>query len=55
MSRIHVIQPKAASGRLLEIYDEIVEKRGKLAEVHKIHVLALGVEGTEEEIKGYNF
>jgi uncharacterized peroxidase-related enzyme len=39
MSRINVIQPKAASGRLQEIYDEIVEKRGKLAEVHKIQSL----------------
>ncbi len=39
MSRIQVIEPEDASGRLLKIYQEIIEKRGKLAEVHKIQSL----------------
>lgn len=39
MSRIKVIQPNEAIGRLKEIYEELVEKRGKLAEVHKIQSL----------------
>ncbi|PKP25966.1 MAG: peroxidase [Bacteroidetes bacterium HGW-Bacteroidetes-2] len=39
MSRIHVIQPKDAQGRLKEIYVEIEQKRGQLAEVHKIQSL----------------
>ena len=39
MHRIRVIEPEYATGRLKEIYDEIVEKRGKLADVHKIQSL----------------
>lgn len=36
---IRVIEPPEATGRLKEIYDETQRKRGKLAEVHKIHSL----------------
>lgn len=36
---IRVIEPEAAEGRLREIYDETVKKRGRLAAVHKIHSL----------------
>jgi len=39
MSRIKVIQESEATGRLKEIYDEIILKRGQLAEVHKIQSL----------------
>lgn len=39
MPRIEVIDYKNATGRLLDIYDEIIQKRGKLAEVHKIQSL----------------
>ncbi|MCF8389012.1 MAG: peroxidase-related enzyme [Bacteroidales bacterium] len=39
MARIKVIEHKEAGGRLLEIYDDIQKKRGKLAEVHKIQSL----------------
>ena len=39
MSRIQVIQPEDAEGRLKEIYTEIAQKRGQLAEVHKIQSL----------------
>ena len=39
MARISIIEPEAASGRLKEIYDDIIEKRGKLADVHKIQSL----------------
>lgn len=39
MSRIKIIEPEDATGRLLEIYDDIVKKRGKLADVHKIQSL----------------
>ncbi len=39
MPRIKVIEHKEAGGRLLEIYDDIQKKRGKLAEVHKIQSL----------------
>ena len=39
-SRIQVAMlPEEASGRLKEIYDDIIEKRGKLADVHKIQSL----------------
>lgn len=36
MSNIKVIQPEEATGRLKEIYAELIDKRGQLAEVHKI-------------------
>ncbi|MDF1559633.1 MAG: peroxidase-related enzyme [Bacteroidales bacterium] len=39
MARINVIEPVDATGRLREIYDDIIEKRGKLADVHKIQSL----------------
>ncbi|MDZ7742254.1 MAG: peroxidase-related enzyme [Bacteroidota bacterium] len=39
MARIKIIEHKEANGRLLEIYDDIVKKRGKLAEVHKMQSL----------------
>ena len=39
MSRIKVIQHEEATGRLKEIYDDLIKKRGKLAEVHKIQSL----------------
>ena len=39
MARIKVIQYEEASGRLKEIYDELVNKRGKLADVHTIQSL----------------
>ncbi|GET24365.1 peroxidase-related enzyme [Prolixibacter sp. NT017] len=39
MNRIRVIEPEEATGRLKEIYDDLVKKRGKLADVHKIQSL----------------
>ncbi len=39
MSRIKVIQQEEATGRLKEIYEELIQKRGLLAEVHKIQSL----------------
>lgn len=39
MAYINVIQHKEAEGELLEVYDKIIETRGKLAEVHKIQSL----------------
>lgn len=39
MSKIKVIQLEEATGRLKEIYDDLINKRGKLAEVHKIQSL----------------
>lgn len=39
MSKIKVIQPEEAEGRLLEIYTDLITKRGKIAEVHKIQSL----------------
>lgn len=39
MSRIKVISQNEATGRLKEIYDELIVKRGKLAEVHTIQSL----------------
>ena len=39
MAMIKVIQQSEADGRLKEIYKDIVRKRGKLAEVHKIQSL----------------
>ncbi len=38
-SRIRIIEPHEATGRLKEIYDDIIKKRGKLADVHKIQSL----------------
>lgn len=39
MGRIKVIQQEDATGRLKEIYTELIQKRGQLAEVHKIQSL----------------
>lgn len=39
MARILTIPHAEATGRLKEIYDELVQKRGKLAEVHQIQSL----------------
>lgn len=39
MPFIEVIQHKDATGRLREVFDDLVRKRGKLAEVHKIQSL----------------
>jgi len=39
MARIRVIEQDEASGRLLEIYNDLIKKRGKLANVHKIQSL----------------
>ncbi|MDN5205543.1 peroxidase-related enzyme [Fulvivirgaceae bacterium BMA10] len=39
MAYIKVVQHEEAEGRLKEIYDNLVETRGKLAEVHKIQSL----------------
>lgn len=39
MPRIKVIEFEDAEGRLLDIYSQLVLKRGKLAEVHKIQSL----------------
>ena len=39
MSRIKIVEPEKATGRLKDIYDGIVKKRGKLADVHKIQSL----------------
>ena len=39
MAFIKVIQPEEAEGRLKEIYADLTERRGKLAEVHKIQSL----------------
>ena len=39
MAKIKVIQPDEADGRLNEIYTDLIAKRGKLAEVHKIQSL----------------
>lgn len=39
MAHIQVIQHEEASGRLKDIYDNLIKTRGKLAEVHKIQSL----------------
>lgn len=39
MANISVIQFEEASGRLKEIYEDLIEKRGKLAAVHTIQSL----------------
>ncbi|MDZ7771747.1 MAG: peroxidase-related enzyme [Balneolaceae bacterium] len=39
MPYISIIEPEEAEGRLKEIYEELREKRGKLAHVHKIQSL----------------
>lgn len=39
MPYIEVIQPELAEGQLKGIYEDLIRKRGKLAEVHKIQSL----------------
>lgn len=39
MARIEVISYEQSEGRLKEIYNQIIQSRGKLAEVHKIQSL----------------
>jgi len=39
MAYINVIEPEDADGELKQIYNNLIEKRGKLAEVHKIQSL----------------
>lgn len=39
MARIRVIEHEEATGRLLDIYNNLVSTRGKLADVHKIQSL----------------
>lgn len=39
MPRIQVIEYEQSEGRLREIYDQLIQSRGKLAEVHKIQSL----------------
>jgi len=39
MARIQQIEHEEATGRLKEIYDDLLRKRGQLAEVHKIQSL----------------
>lgn len=39
MTNIKIVEYKDATGRLKEIYDDLIEKRGQLAEVHKIQSL----------------
>ena len=39
MPYIDVVQPEQAKGELKEIYDHLVQTRGKIAEVHKIQSL----------------
>ncbi len=39
MAYIRTIEPEEAEGQLKEVYDDILKKRGKLAEVHKLQSL----------------
>jgi hypothetical protein len=39
MAFIKTIEQNEATGRLKEIYDDLIQKRGQLAEVHKIQSL----------------
>lgn len=39
MARIRIVEFEESTGRLRDIYEDIVKKRGKLAEVHKIQSL----------------
>jgi uncharacterized peroxidase-related enzyme len=39
MAIIETIQPEDATGELKKIYDDLIESRGKIAEVHKIQSL----------------
>ena len=39
MTQIKIIQPEEAQGELKAIYEEIIKKRGKIAQIHKIQSL----------------
>ncbi|MEE8440888.1 MAG: peroxidase-related enzyme [Spirochaetia bacterium] len=39
MARIEMVQPENATGDLAKVYEELVESRGRIAEVHKIQSL----------------
>lgn len=39
MAFIDIIEPEEADGKLKEIYKELEQKRGKLAQIHKIQSL----------------
>jgi len=39
MAFIEIIEPEQADGKLKEIYEDLINKRGKLAEIHKIQSL----------------
>lgn len=39
MALIKTIEHNEATGRLKEIYDDLVQKRGQIAEMHKIQSL----------------
>jgi uncharacterized peroxidase-related enzyme len=39
MARIKIVSQEEATGRLKAVYDELIEKRGQLAEVHMIQSL----------------
>lgn len=39
MARINIIKPAEATGRLKEIYDQLEQQRGQIAEVHKMQSL----------------
>jgi uncharacterized peroxidase-related enzyme len=39
MAYIHTIEPEDAEGELKEVYEDLMKKRGKLAEVHKLQSL----------------
>jgi uncharacterized peroxidase-related enzyme len=39
MAYVQTTEYEAAEGRLKEIYDDIIQKRGKLAEIHKLQSL----------------
>lgn len=39
MALIDIIQPNEAEGELKEVYEDLIQSRGQIAEVHKIHSL----------------
>jgi uncharacterized peroxidase-related enzyme len=39
MANIEVVEPSQADGYLKEVYDQILESRGKIAEIHKVQSL----------------
>ena len=51
MARIKITQPAEASGKLSDVYSDILEKRGCIAEVHK--VMGLNPEATKSHLDFY--